>query len=219
MCEVYFFDGPDYAGKTTLINRLSSHFLLNGKRVAKLKEPDGDIRKILLDKDGDYDFASRRCLFAANHFQTLSTIYKIKDYYDYIFVDRCAVISDIIYSFDEITKNPRTRNLLYSIINQYNAVDNYEYDKFFKNNSNLVLLNLSEQELRKRISSRPIKEDDLFDIKSDGFKIKIAKKYEKMSKDIMVKNNKIRDLFNEVLSIEVDDNLRNNIINFIERCI
>lgn len=218
MCKVYFIDGPDYSGKTTLIHKIYSHFVLKSKKVAILKEPDGDIRKILLDKDGDYSYSSRRCLFAADHFNTLDTIYKIKDKYDYIFIDRCAIASDVVYSFNEDVKDKKTRNFLCLLLNQYDMVDELEYNDFFKKNSNLILLNLSEQELMKRIEQRAVRTDDIFDIKGNDYKIKITKQYQILSNKILKGDNIIGALFNNISSINVDDDLLDNVIAFIEGC-
>ena len=87
MCKVFFIEGPDDSGKTTLIKNLSNYFKSNGRRVAIFREPDGEFRKMLLDKDSNLSFATRRALFAADHLQTLDTIYQSKDKYDYILID------------------------------------------------------------------------------------------------------------------------------------
>ena len=93
MCKVFFIEGPDYSGKTTLIKNLSNYFKSNGRRVAIFREPDGEFRKMLLDKDSNLSFATRRALFAADHLQTLDTIYQSRDKYDYIFVDEVQFLS------------------------------------------------------------------------------------------------------------------------------
>ena len=217
MCKIFIFEGPDYSGKTTLISNLYKHFKSTGKRVAMLKEPDGEIRKMLLDKNGNLPFAARRFLYAADHMETLDTIYGIKNKYDFIFIDRTAVISDMIYSEFESNNKELSMKMSNTLKSQFKIIDNLQYDDYFRKNSTLVLLNLSKQELMARMSARAINNNDIFDIKSNDFKIKIWEKYKNLIED--VRKDYLIDIlfmFKRVCIAEVDDNLVNNVIRLIE---
>lgn len=217
MCKIFAIEGPDYSGKTTLINTLYKYLKSNGKRVAIFKEPEGTIRKMLLDKDGNLSSEARRCLFAADHFQTLDTIYEVKDKYDYIFMDRTTVISDLVYSpLEDDCSGMLNANLSISLQDHYDLIDICKYDNFFKENTHLILLQLSKQELINRMSIRAINSNDIFDIKSDDFKFKVWSKYNELIDSIMNNNmRRVSTLFCNISAVQVDDNLTNNIIKLI----
>ena len=217
MCKIFVIEGPDYSGKTTLINRLCKYFKSNGKRVAIFKEPSGEIREMLLDKDGNLPFATRRCLFAADHFQTLDSIYKVRDNYDYIFMDRSTVISDLVYAPSEIDSDYAFFKMSELTREQFLLIDSIEYDSFFMCNTHLILLRLPKQELLNRMYSRAINSNDIFDIKSDDFKILIWQKYNELIDSLMNhSSSNIQKIFNSISSIEVDDNILENTRRLIE---
>lgn len=216
VCKIFVIEGPDYAGKTTLIKSLFDYLKSNGKRVAIFKEPDGEIRQMLLDKNGNLSFATRRNLFAADHLQTLDTIYEVKNKYDYIFMDRSTVISDVIYSSFESGSEYLSSNISGMMQKQFDLIDRVEYDNFFKCNTHLILLKLSKQELINRMYRRSIDKNDIFDIKSDDFKIEVWRRYNELTNKLMNSEcSNIYRLFSDISSVEVDDNLFNNVIKIV----
>lgn len=215
MCKVFFIEGPDYSGKTTLIKNLSNYFKSNGRRVAIFREPDGEFRKMLLDKDSNLSFATRRALFAADHLQTLDTIYQSRDKYDYIFVDRCAIVSDLVYSSYETEDSFLRGRISDNYQAQYRIIDNYQYNNFFKLNSALVILKLPKQELLSRMVSRAIDKNDKFDIKGDDFKVEVWTNYRDITEMIMNNGIKLHPLFRMISTIEVDDNILINAIDVV----
>ena len=215
MCKVFFIEGPDYSGKTTLIKNLSNYFKSNGRRVAIFREPDGEFRKMLLDKDSNLSFATRRALFAADHLQTLDTIYQSRDKYDYIFVDRCTIVSDLVYSRYETEDSFLRGRISDNYQAQYRIIDNYQYNNFFKLNSALVILKLPKQELLSRMVSRAIDKNDKFDIKGDDFKVEVWANYRDITEMIMNNYIKLHPLFRMISTIEVDDNILVNAIDVV----
>lgn len=217
MCKIFIFEGPDYAGKTTLVNNLCKYFKSKGKRVSLLKEPDGTIRKLLLDKDAKLAFGARRFLYAADHVRVLGEIYDNRDKYDYIFIDRTAVISDMIYSEFESKDKELSSKMSNTLRAQYQAINEKQYDNYFRSNATLVLLDLPKQELITRMSIRAINSNDIFDIKSDDFKIKVWERYRDLIEDI--RQDKQKDLlfiFKRVCLAKVSDNLLDSTIKLIE---
>ena len=215
MCKVFFIEGPDYSGKTTLIKNLSNYFKSNGRRVAIFREPDGEFRKMLLDKDSNLSFATRRALFAADHLQTLDIIYQSKDKYDYIFVDRCTIVSDLVYSRYETEDSFSRGRISDNYQAQYRIIDSYQYNNFFKLNSALVILKLPKQELLSRMVSRAIDKNDKFDIKGDDFKVEVWTNYRNITEMIMNNDIKLHPLFRMISTIEVDDNILINAIDVV----
>ena len=215
MCKVFFIEGPDYSGKTTLIKNLSNYFKSNGRRVAIFREPDGEFRKMLLDKDSNLSFATRRALFAADHLQTLDTIYQSRDKYDYIFVDRCTIVSDLVYSRYETEDSFLRGRISDNYQAQYRIIDNYQYNNFFKLNSALVILKLPKHELLSRMVSRAIDKNDKFDIKGDDFKVEVWANYRDITEMIMNNDIKLHPLFRMISTIEVDDNILINAIDVV----
>ena len=215
MCKVFFIEGPDYSGKTTLIKNLSNYFKSNGRRVAIFREPDGEFRKMLLDKDSNLSFATRRALFAADHLQTLDTIYQSKDKDDYIFVDRCTIVSDLVYSRYETEDSFLRGRISDNYQAQYRIIDNYQYNNFFKLNSALIILKLPKQELLSRMVSRAIDKNDKFDIKGDDFKVEVWANYRDITEMIMNNDIKLHPLFRMISTIEVDDNILVNAIDVV----
>ena len=215
MCKVFFIEGPDYSGKTTLIKNLSNYFKSNGRRVAIFREPDGEFRKMLLDKDSNLSFATRRALFAADHLQTLDIIYQSRDKYDYIFVDRCTIVSDLVYSRYETEDSFLRGRISDNYQAQYRIIDNYQYNNFFKLNSALVILKLPKQELLSRMVSRAIDKNDKFDIKGDDFKVEVWANYRDITEMIMNNDIKLHPLLRMISTIEVDDNILTNAIDVV----
>lgn len=70
-------EGPDGAGKTTILNRLAERFQKDGKKVLHTREPGGieiaeQIRKVILDKDNTaMDSRTEALLYAAARRQHL----------------------------------------------------------------------------------------------------------------------------------------------------
>ena len=215
MCKVFFIEGPDYSGKTTLIKNLSNYFKSNGRRVAIFREPDGEFRKMLLDKDSNLSFATRRALFAADHLHTLDTIYQSRDKYDSIFVDRCTIVSDLVYSRYETEDSFLRGRISDNYQAQYRIIDNYQYNNFFKLNSALVILKLPKQELLSRMVSRAIDKNDKFDIKGDDFKVEVWANYRDITEMIMNNDIKLHPLLRMISTIEVDDNILTNAIDVV----
>ena len=216
MCKIFFIEGPDYSGKTTLISNLYNYFKSNSSRVAILREPDGEFRRMLLGKNGNLSFGTRRFLYAADHVQTLDSIYNIKDKFEYILVDRTTIVSDLIYSeFDCCNNKKLSCQMLDMLRKQFALIDKEQYNGYFKNNSHLILLSLSKQELINRMTSRAINQNDIFDIKSDDFKFQIWEKYKDLTEGVLSGDILLSSLFSKVSKIEVNDNLLNNTIKLM----
>ena len=180
MCKIYFIEGPDYSGKTTLINKIKESF--KDKRILVLREPCNEMRAMLLDKDRNLQNQTRRFLFAASHTKIMSEIYTKRKEYDIVIVDRSAVVSDIIYSNHENGVKEHmskiTGNTLAKIIDIYIETDNVFYNDFFKNNSELLMLTIDDETFEKRLKSRKIDEKDINDSRDDDFKWRIKRDYE-----------------------------------------
>ena len=98
---------------------------------------------------------------------------------------------------------------------QFALIDKEQYNGYFKNNSHLILLSLSKQELINRMTSRAINQNDIFDIKSDDFKFQIWEKYKDLTEGVLSGDILLSSLFSKVSKIEVNDNLLNNTIKLM----
>lgn len=218
MAQIVFIDGPDYSGKTTLINRLSVHFQSKGLKVATFKEPSGEFRKMLLDKDKEYTPSTRRLLYQADHVEMMDNIYKVFNNYDYIIVDRCALISDNIYSKTEI----KSEFLLYELGNHlsviHKALDYEDYESIFRMHSHLIMLRLPKNTFKERINQRKVDETDLLDSKPLDFKMDIFEKYNTLTDELMTGRQSLflKGVFDTISSIRVDKNIENNAIKLLE---
>lgn len=204
MCKIFFIEGPDYSGKTTLINKIKKS--LKDKRILTLKEPGYEMREMLLDKDRNLNSYTRRLLFTASHIEVMTEIYRKKDDYDIILVDRTAIVSDLIYSSNEDdvsdTVANATRKLFVKLIEIYKKTDEMLFGNFFKNNSNLILVHVDEETFKARLSSRVVDEQDIHDSKDDKFKWKIRHEYEHFLEEESLVNLIIPNIFKKAYTIK-----------------
>lgn len=205
--KILFIEGSDYSGKTTLIKSLKNYLKTNGYKVLTLKEPSSFYREILLKND-NISNSARRKLFEANHLDILDFLYKNKDNYDFAIIDRCAPVSDFIYSSIEETKF----NLINTCINDYKLVDFKLYNYFFAENSILIIIKINKETFKNRVQEREIDKEDILDSKDFEFKSKVYDNYSAIIK--LLKHNSLRhlsSLFKDVLVFE-DGNFKNKII-------
>lgn len=200
MAEVYYIEGSDYTGKTTLIGNLQSQIKSDGKRVLVLKEPNGRYRDDLLNGDVELSFFERRLLFLACHMQTRELIHKEMNNYDYIIVDRSAVVSDMIYMgietelfSDELNGLKRELRRAYSSL--LRLQENSQCASF---EPHLILLHIDEEEFKTRVLNRGVKENDINDLRGMDFKMAIYKSYEKFIYEDSIINNMIKNFFKSV---------------------
>lgn len=174
--KVIFVEGADYSGKTTFIKKITDKLSKEGQTFLILKEPFGIYRDILLDPKGELTFLNRRMLFAAGHIEIMNKIVETVKYenFDYIFIDRTSIISDWVYS---IAENPNQAKTLEKVLNTIEYADKNFYESFFKNNSSIILLDIQRNVIANRIESRKIDSNDINDIKSSEFKMKIYDTY------------------------------------------
>lgn len=184
--KVYYFEGPDNSGKTYLVENLRKSLKDANKKVAIFREPDESVRKILLSVNAnEYSKMSlgRRLLFAANHINLKERIFAIKDDFDVILVDRCACFSDLVYGIDEMLDEGYSEQFtleLFELLHTiYKRTDTECFHDFFRNNSNLIILSVTDEVFTQRLNRKAV-ESDSIDLKGDEYKIYTKKKYEKL---------------------------------------
>lgn len=228
MVKIYFIEGPDGCGKTTFIKRIEDKLKDKGLKVMVLKEPSNDIRNILLDKDKDYGYLTRRFLFAANHAETLDLIFKARNDYDIVLIDRMALISDLIYAvMDRNNVDGYLKGVIWeSIYFMIRDIDDMMYKNFYFNgeNINLVLLDISKDELLNRINSRK-NTGDIYDIKGNDFKLEILSRYKQFikslkfncDKELKGMSRKINSMFNgKIIHLNSEDDIANEFMRILE---
>lgn len=186
--KVIYIEGPDGSGKTTLISKLKKVYEKNKKSVYITKEPGGKntekIRDILLDPNDNISYITRRLLFLADHIERLDHMTYLIDKYDYIIIDRSAEVSDMVYG--HMCSSGRVKPLskrLYKLMRYICDLAKNEFYMGMFDDSKIVFVNLPEQVLKKRISSRA-QLNDLMDRKSMDFKLDIGRKYKDLMRDM-----------------------------------
>lgn len=194
--EVFFFEGPDYSGKTTDIKMLKEHIEGYGLKVLVTQEPGGTligkhIRHILLDTDiaaaEEMDYLTRRLLYAASFSQGIKYIKENIDDYDYIFCDRYTPLSDMVYGYmmDETSSrsnkekaSEQINNLVLSYL--YPDKDLFSSALALIEKSKLIIMSLDDSKLEERIKSRlnDGQKPDVSDIKDIDYKKAINWNYE-----------------------------------------
>lgn len=181
MAEVFYIEGCDYMGKTTLITELKKIIKKNNKTVLTLREPVGDIREKLLSKTEDLTFLDRRILFLTCHMQVRERIREAINDVDYIIIDRCAPVSDSMQIFAE---SEMDSHMLHAFRGQlrrmYRNAIKLQQHYICDFRTHLILLHTDEDEFNRRIASRTINEDDVLDSKSKEFKFKIYNAYKEL---------------------------------------
>ena len=180
MAEIIFWEGSDYTGKTTAIKYIKEYYESRNKKVLILKEPFGKFREMLLSKEDNLHEQTRRLLFIADHIEVMSEIFKSKDDYDIILIDRVSIVSDFIYMREEIEDKYILSKTMENSFKNYMFVDKTYFKGFFANNTHLFIIDIDKSDFLKRLKSRGINEKDLFDSKQNSFKEKIWKSYNQM---------------------------------------
>lgn len=206
MAEVYYIEGSDYTGKTTLIDNLCKYIKSKGKTVLALKEPNGRYREELLSKDGNLSFFERRILFMACHMQTREYINKHMNEYDYVIVDRNAIISDMMYLETELPaiEEEDAESVKRSLRRMYSSALRTQYCSGCASfEPHLIVLHIDEDEFKTRVNARAVKEDDINDLKDMDFKMSIYNAYKKFIYEDDHFNNMLKSFF---ASVHVVDN-------------
>lgn len=205
MCKIYFFEGPDYSGKTTFINNLEKRLIEEHKTVCKLKEPSLPYRPLLITSGGARTYHSNRFLYVASHVEVMDYIYRHKDEYDYFLVDRASIVSDKVFS----SLNAEFDNSFNTKIDEMiEKLDVDKYDRFFKNNSSLILINIPYWLFIERIERRQIDTNDFYDTQDLEFKKKIFFNYDDFIKSLRCKKSmydKMNRFFNEYCILDPMD--------------
>lgn len=191
-----FFEGSDYVGKSTQINKLYMHLTSKKYRVAVIREPGSTpgmecIRKRLLDKEANtrepLDYLTRRLLYAADHAQGLSYMNSIKNKFDYILVDRYTLISDLVFGPLSLEGNNDDLYIAELTIHEDMAKI---YDKFYNakggspiHNAIIIIMPIKEETLVDRINKRNSQgyDNNILDEKSLEFKKTINRIYNKLA--------------------------------------
>ena len=222
--KVIFVEGSDYSGKTTLISALTSNLAKEGKTYMVLKEPFGIYREILLNPNKKLSFMTRRILFMAGHIEVMNKITETvkNNNFDYIFIDRTSIISDWVYSVVESDSDNECIKILAKILDTIEYVDKNFFESFFKNNSSIIFLDASESTMKYRINERKINSDDINDIKSTEFKMKIYEIYHYLIKIIDTSYSTIENFtrfFKEYMILDNQEKIDNLIIGGIQNAI
>lgn len=221
--KVFFVEGSDYSGKTTLIQKLSEYLIGQGHSVLLLKEPISPLRDVLLGKDYDFGFAAKRFLFAGSHTYLMDIVFKSKGDYDFILIDRTSVITDAVYSSMEmrIDLKDKDREGLFSICKDMTdaikQTDKTLFDNFFSENSYLILLDITKSQLINRINRRKVDTDDRYDSLSSDYKIKVWQSYSDIARNIADGDDSLKGIFKNIYIVNADDNpmsliIKNNVL-------
>lgn len=204
MAEVYYIEGSDYTGKTTLIQNLSERIDKDGKTVLLLKEPNGYFRTQLLNSRKELSFFERRLLFLTCHMQTREIIARELDNYDYIIIDRCAIVSDMMHLGTECIHEMDMEICSKKLIWAYDSIREFHELTSKDFNSHLLLLYVGEKEFERRVSLRNADNQNNNDLKGMDFKKAIYNAY----KDFIYNGNNIhsgiKDMFSTVHILDTE---------------
>lgn len=174
--KIIFVEGSDYVGKTTFIDKFILLLNSEGLKALRIVEPNGEYRKILMSKGNKLSIQGRKFLFAANHIDTMYKIAKEYDNYDYILIDRTALISDFIYN----TSDNELNEYLERFAGMYEDLDLTKFNNLFLNNSMTLFLAVTPSIFESRLQARKVKISDYYDSKTEDFKRNICRKYNAM---------------------------------------
>jgi thymidylate kinase len=193
--KIFFLEGPNYCGKSTITKALTNIIDDMGKSFYTTFEPGGDeigmaIRDTLLNKElnekCEMDYTCRRLLYAASHAQMLQDLRKKIYQYDYIIIDRYNPISDLVYgpmekdSDENFKRKLNLSKLIFGTLN----------NEFLIPYSYLFFLDISIETLKERDLKRNTKEHKLYDYKDFAFKESIWMRYKLLSKDLIENTEK-----------------------------
>jgi thymidylate kinase len=161
------FEGPDGAGKSTLVNALLQK--LNGKRVLLAQQPGttevGKQLRAILKGPLQMHPMTRQAMHMADTAEFNANIATLSGQYDYIIQDRTSFISSPIYGKAE-------RGTCDYHIDWYKHVATHQADKLF-----IILSKKAEEQTRKR------GEGDHFDKKDTSFHQAVYQEYVKFATD------------------------------------
>lgn len=127
------FDGPDFVGKTTLIDNLANYLTKQGQVISIVKEPGNEFKSVFVPSGNEIKDALS---FTLNREQIIKNLI-IKNYLNnYILCDRTFVSSLMYQSSDEV---------IFEINRMMFSLFFFKYDY-------LILLKMSKETLDKRIS-------------------------------------------------------------------
>lgn len=180
--KIIYVEGSDYSGKTTFINNVKEKLEKQGKKCKCFKEPSGIYRELLLsDKSKDISLIERRILFCASRISVMEEIYKVKDEFDYIFVDRTSIVSDYVYTHIEGNNNELLYITLFPTyclcLDFAENIDEKIYDSFFMRNSSIIFLDIDKKTFMERMDKREQVTNDINDAKDIIFKKNVFNKY------------------------------------------
>jgi thymidylate kinase len=161
------FEGPDGAGKSTLINALLDK--LTGKRVLLAQQPGtteiGKQLRAILKGPLPIHPMTRQAMHMADTSEFNACIASLSSQYDYIIQDRTSFISSPIYGKAE-------RGTCDYHIDWYKHVTTHQADKLF-----IILSKKAEEQTRKR------GDGDHFDKKDTSFHQTVYQEYVKFATD------------------------------------
>lgn len=173
--RIFYIEGPDLSGKTTLITKLQKIFLNIGLNCETLKEPSGLTRQLILNSSEYLCPTAERLYFLANHINVLSQANLMTLAPNHIvLIDRSAIVSDYVQM-----ESTESKNHIDYIEKVRPVITDTDITKAKKG---LILLSAQKETIEYRSNKRKTV-NDKNDIKGLDFKIKIAEEYSKVKEN------------------------------------